>query len=79
MLDFGSGEAGNLTFGTYQNNEAPSALLTLNNFLPGNSFTFQSASFTSNNVGSYFSVGAGYVGSSMTGSGSTFTITAVGL
>jgi fibronectin-binding autotransporter adhesin len=77
FLDFGTGAAGNLTFGTYQNNETPSALLTLNNFLPGNSFTFSSASFTTNNIGSYFTFGAGYVGSSITNTGSTFTITAI--
>jgi fibronectin-binding autotransporter adhesin len=79
ILDFGTGAAGNLTFGTYQDNEAtPSALLTLNNFLPGNSFTFSSTSFSTNNVGSYFTFGTGYAGSSIANSGiNTFTITAI--
>jgi autotransporter-associated beta strand protein len=77
FLDFGTGDAGNLTFGTYQDNETPSALLTLNNFLPGNSFTFSSTSFSSNSVGSYFGFGTGYVGSSISNDGSTFTITAI--
>ncbi len=76
-LDFGSGATGNLTFGTYQNNTTPSALLTLNNFLPGNSFTFNSTSFSAGNVGSYFSFGTGYVNSSIANTGSTFTITAI--
>jgi hypothetical protein len=77
FLDFGTGATGNLTFGTYQNNETPSALLTLNNFIPGNSFTFTSTSFSTNSVGSYFSFGTGYVNSSITNTGSTFTITAI--
>jgi autotransporter-associated beta strand protein len=77
FLDFGTGDTGNLTFGTYQNNETPSALLTLNNFLPGNSFTFSSTSFSTNSVGSYFAFGTGYVGSSISSTGSTFTITAI--
>jgi len=77
FLDFGTGATGNLTFGTYQNNTTPSALLTLNNFLPGNSFTFSSTSFSTNSVGTYFDFGTGYVGSSITNTGSTFTITAI--
>jgi autotransporter-associated beta strand protein len=77
FLDFGTGAAGNLTFGTYQNNETPSALLTLNNFLPGNSFTFTSTSFTTNDIGSYLAFGTGYAGSSITNIDSTFTITAI--
>jgi autotransporter-associated beta strand protein len=78
ILDFGTGAVGNLTFGTYQNNaQTESALLTINNFLPGNSFTFSSTSFTSGTVSSYFSFGTGYVGSSIANTGSTFTITAI--
>jgi autotransporter-associated beta strand protein len=77
FLDFGTGATGNLTFGTYQNNTTPSALLTLSNFLPGNSFTFSSTSFTTNNVASYFTFGTGYAGSSISNTGSTFTITAI--
>jgi autotransporter-associated beta strand protein len=76
-LDFGSGATGNLTFGTYEDNATPSALLTVNNFLPGNSFTFSSTSFTAGDVGSYFSFGTGYVNSSIANTGSTFTITAI--
>ena len=52
-------------------------MLTLNNFLPGNSLTFSSTSFTTNNVGSYFDFGTGYVNSSISNTGSTFTITAI--
>jgi autotransporter-associated beta strand protein len=78
FLDFGTGAVGNLTFGTYQNNQqTESALLTLNNFMPGNSFTFSSTSFSTNSVGSYFTFGTGYVDSSITNTGSTFTITAI--
>jgi autotransporter-associated beta strand protein len=77
FLDFGTGDTGNLTFGTYQNNETPSALLTLNNFLPGNSFTFSSTTFSTNSVGSFFAFGTGYAGSSISNTGSTFTITAI--
>ncbi len=78
FLDFGTGAVGNLTFGTYQNNQqTESALLTLNNFMPGNSFTFSSTSFSTNSFGSYFTFGTGYVDSSITNTGSTFTITAI--
>ncbi|MFM8790263.1 MAG: hypothetical protein ACKOEI_10515, partial [Chthoniobacterales bacterium] len=66
------------TFATYQNHaQTESALLTINNFLPGNSFTFNSTTFSTNNVGSYFSFGTGYVNSSISNTGSTFTITAI--
>jgi autotransporter-associated beta strand protein len=79
ILDFGTGAVGNLTFGTYQNNQqTESALLTLNNFMPGNSFTFSSTSFSTNSVGSYFTFGTGYAGSSIIDNGgSSFTITAI--
>jgi fibronectin-binding autotransporter adhesin len=78
ILDFGTGAVGNLTFGTYQGNaQTESALLTLKNFLPGNSFTFSSTSFSTNNVSSYFTFGTGYVDSSISNNGSTFTITAI--
>jgi fibronectin-binding autotransporter adhesin len=36
FLDFGTGDTGTMRFGTY----APSALLTVNNFLPGNKLQF---------------------------------------
>jgi autotransporter-associated beta strand protein len=81
ILDFGTGAVGNLTFGTYQNNQqTESALLTLNNFMPGNSFTFSNALFAADgsNVGSYFSFGTGYINSSIINNGgSSFTITAI--
>ena len=79
FLDFGTGATGSMTFGTYQNNQqTESALLTLNNFMPGNSFTFSSTSFSTNSVGSYFTFGTGYAGSSIIDNGgSSFTITAI--
>jgi fibronectin-binding autotransporter adhesin len=77
FLDFGTGTAGNLTFGTYQDNTTPSALLTLNNFIPGNSFTFNSTSFSQGSINSYFQFGTGFVGYSLSNTGSTFTITAI--
>jgi autotransporter-associated beta strand protein len=79
ILDFGTGAVGNLTFGTYQDNQqTESALLTLNNFMPGNSFTFSSTSFSTNSVGSYFTFGTGYINSSIIDNGgSSFTITAI--
>jgi fibronectin-binding autotransporter adhesin len=77
FLDFGTGTAGNLTFGTYQNDETPSALLTLNNFLPGNSLTFSSASFSQGSINSYFTFGTGFVDYSLSNTGDTFTITAI--
>ncbi|MGA0111684.1 MAG: autotransporter-associated beta strand repeat-containing protein, partial [Chthoniobacterales bacterium] len=77
FLDFGTGDEGNLTFGTYQNNETPSALLTLNNFLPGNSLTFDSSSFSEGSINSYFTFGTGFVDYSLSNTGSTFTITAI--
>ncbi|MGA0176969.1 MAG: autotransporter-associated beta strand repeat-containing protein, partial [Chthoniobacterales bacterium] len=77
FLDFGTGDEGNLTFGTYQNNETPSALLTVNNFLPGNSLTFDSSSFSEGSINSYFTFGTGFVDYSLSNTGSTFTITAI--
>jgi hypothetical protein len=80
ILDFGMGSVGNLTFGTYQGNaQTESALLTINNFLPGNTFTFNSTSFSQGNLSSYFSFGSeGYLGNSITDNGGgSFTITAI--
>jgi fibronectin-binding autotransporter adhesin len=80
ILDFGTATAGSLTFGIYQDNTTPSALLTLQNFIPGNSFTFINASFAANgsNIGSYFTFGDGFVNRSITDNGgSSFTITAI--
>jgi autotransporter-associated beta strand protein len=79
-LDFGTGATGSMTFGIYEENATPSALLTLNNFMPGNSFTFSNALFAANgsNIGSYFSFGTGYINSSIIDNGgSSFTITAI--
>jgi autotransporter-associated beta strand protein len=77
-LDFGSGTAGTLAFGTYQANSAsPSFQLTLNNFTPGNVFIFQSTGFLEANIASYFTFGTGFVDYDLGQSGSTFTITAI--
>jgi autotransporter-associated beta strand protein len=74
FLDFGAGAAGNLSFGTY----APSALLTVNNFLPGNTLVFGSDLRTSITNSSLFSFTNGGIGSSSWDEGtSTFTITAI--
>jgi hypothetical protein len=80
FLDFGTGATGSMTFGTYEENTTPSALLTVQNFLPGNSFTFSNALFAADgsNIGSYFSFGTGYINSSIINNGgSSFTITAI--
>ena len=80
FLDFGTGATGSMTFGTYEENATPSALLTLNNFIPGNSFTFSNALFAADgsNINSYFTFGTGFVNSSITNNGSgSFTITAI--
>jgi autotransporter-associated beta strand protein len=80
FLDFGTGATGSMTFGTYEENATPSALLTLNNFIPGNSFTFSNALFAADgsNIGSYFTFGAGFVNSSIINNGgNSFTITAI--
>jgi hypothetical protein len=69
-----------MTFGTYEENTTPSALLTINNFLPGNSFTFSNAQFAANgsNIGSYFTFGTGFQGRSISNlGGGSFTITAI--
>ena len=78
ILDFGTGTAGRLTFGVYQDNTATaSALLTLRNFIPGNSFTFINSSFTEEAIGSYFTFGPGFVDYSLSNTDTTFTITAI--
>jgi autotransporter-associated beta strand protein len=78
-LDFGTGAAGVLTFGTYQSNAEPTFVLGLNNFTPGNQFIFNSSfGFTDVNFGTYFSFGgSGFVDYSFNKTGSTFTITAI--
>jgi hypothetical protein len=59
-----------LAFGAY----APSALLTVNNFLPGNSLVFASDLGSAINDGSLFSFSHGF---NTTWSGGNFTITAI--
>ena len=74
FLDFGTGTAGNLTFGTY----APSALLTINNFGLGNTLVFGSDLTSTINNSSFFTFTNGGIGSSSWNEGtSTFTITAI--
>ncbi len=74
FLNFGTGAAGNLTFGTY----APSALLTINNFAPGNALVFGSDLRSTINNSSFFTFTNGGIGSSLWNEGtSTFTITAI--
>jgi autotransporter-associated beta strand protein len=80
FLDFGTGATGSMTFGTYEENTTPSAVLTINNFLPGNSFTFSNAQFAANgsNIADYFTFGTGFQGRSISDlSGGSFTITAI--
>ena len=84
FLNFGSGTAGNMTFGTYQN-DTPSALLTVNNFFGGNTLKFGSdlsgylpslyngTSFTSD----YFNINSTSGGFTSSWNGSSFTITAI--
>jgi hypothetical protein len=72
FLDFGTGTAGNLTFGTY----APSALLTINNFAPGNTLVFGSDLRSSINNTSLFQFSGGFT-SAWNDGNSTFTITAI--
>ena len=72
FLDFGTGTAGNLTFGTY----APSALLTINNFAPGNALVFGSDLRSTINNTSLFQFNGGFTSAWIDGN-STFTITAI--
>jgi len=74
FLDYGAANnTGTLSFGTY----APSALLTVQNFLPGNVLTFGSDLTDSINNPSFFSLGAQGFTSSWSSGTSTFTITAI--
>jgi fibronectin-binding autotransporter adhesin len=70
FLDFGTGTPGMLAFGAY----TPSALLTVNNFLPGNSLVFASDLGSVINDSSLFSFSGGF---NTTWSGGSFTITAI--
>jgi len=71
FLDFGSGTAGTMSFGTY----APSSLLTVNNFFEGNTLTFGS-DLRESIGGALFSFDNAFTSSWDSGS-STFTITAI--
>jgi fibronectin-binding autotransporter adhesin len=74
FLDYGAANStGTLSFGTY----TPSALLTVQNFLPGNVLTFGSDLTSSINNASLFSLGAQGFTSSWSSGTSTFTITAI--
>jgi autotransporter-associated beta strand protein len=71
FLDFGSGATGTITFGTY----APSALLTVQNFLPGNKLQFgNTISSTDLNNTSLFQFSNGFTTGTESG---FFTITAI--
>lgn len=73
FLDSGTGAAGNLTFGTC----TPGALLTVDNFLPGNTLVFGSDLRSSITNSLLFSFSNGGIGSSPRNQiTSTFTITA---
>jgi MYXO-CTERM domain-containing protein len=72
FLDFGTGTAGTMTFGTY----TPGSLLTINNFTQGNTLVFGSDLSSTINNSSLFTFSNGAIGSS-SWNGSTFTITAI--
>ncbi len=71
-LDYGSGATGALTFGTY----TPSSLLTVNNFLAGNTLLFSSDLTSTVTNGTYFSFDNSFNYNWDSGT-STFTITAI--
>jgi hypothetical protein len=74
FLDFGSGAAGNLTFGTY----TPSSLLTISNFGLANTLVFGSDLTSAINNTAFFVFNNGGIDSySWNETTSTFTITAV--
>jgi autotransporter-associated beta strand protein len=72
FLDFGTGATGTITFGTY----TPSSLLTVQNFLPGNTLAFGSDLRTTINDTSLFQFSGGFT-SAWNDGNSTFTITAI--
>ena len=71
FLNFGSGTAGNLRFGTY----TPSSLLTVQNFFVGNTLQF-GTQLTSEQLTTNFSFDNGFT-TNWDGGTSTFTITAI--
>lgn len=73
FLDFGTGATGELRFGTY----APSVLLTIYNFLPGNKLVFVGSNLSASvNNTSLFSFQGAFESTWSSGT-STFTITAI--
>ncbi len=72
FLDFGTTAGGSLTFGTYTG----SSLLTVQNFIPGDTLIFKSDLSGSISNTSYFQFSGGFSSSWNSGS-STFTITAI--
>ena len=73
FIDFGTGAIGELRFGTY----TPSALLTVNNFLPGNKLVFVGSNLSASiNNTSLFSFQGAFESTWNSGT-STFTITAI--
>jgi fibronectin-binding autotransporter adhesin len=85
VLDFGSGTSGTMSFGIYEANATPSALLTVNNFFGGNTLTFGSdlsSYITSSYSGTaftseFFNINSTSGGFTSDWNGSTFTITAI--
>jgi autotransporter-associated beta strand protein len=73
FLDFGTGATGTLSFTSY----TPSALLTVNNFLPGNKLTFTSNLSTDIENSALFSFGGEFQWDWDTTTPNTFTITAI--
>jgi len=74
FLDFGTGTAGTMTFGTY----APGALLTVNNFAQVNTLVFGSdLSSTINNSSFFVFTNGGIASYAWNADASTFTITAI--
>jgi len=73
FLDFGTGAAGELKFGTY----TPSALLTIYNFLPGNRLVFVGSDLSGSIDDSGLFSFEGAFSSSWNSGTSTFTVTAI--
>lgn len=73
FIDFGTGATGELRFGSY----TPSALLTVNNFLPGNRLVFVGSNLSGsiNNTSLFYFQGA--FSSTWNSGTSTFTVTAI--
>jgi hypothetical protein len=72
FLNFGTGTAGNLTFGTY----TPSSLLTVNSFGLGDKLVFRSHLTSTINNTNLFQFSGG-IASAWNDGNSTFTITAI--